>query len=204
MSLYDEKPKGKEDNKEDEKDSPYSSLSDVSSNLVDYKDSVIYLNEDITETSLVDLMIKIRCILSNRNQDQNEDPINIIINSSGGDIYDMLGIIDYLESLSVKINTICRGKALSAAAILLACGTGTRMMSQRSTVMFHQASSFISGKMSDINAYVDNIKILENAVYDLLGSKTKKDANWWREQMKSDLFLSPEILVEYGVIDQII
>ena len=70
--------------------------------------------------------------------------------------------------------------------------------------MFHQSSSFLSGKMSDISAYIDNIKTVETTVYDLLGSKTKKDTNWWRSQMKSDLFLSPETLVEYGVIDQII
>jgi len=78
------------------------------------------------------------------------------------------------------------------------------MMSSRSTVMFHQSSSFLSGKMSDITAYIDNIKILENTVYDLLGGKTKKDSDWWRSQMKSDFFLSPEVLIEYGVIDQII
>ena len=116
----------------------------------------------------------------------------------------MLGIIDYIDSLSVKVNTICRGKALSAAAIILACGTGSRMMSKRSTVMFHQSSSFLSGKMSDITAYLDNIKVLENTVYDLLSSKTKQDADWWKSQMKTDLFLSPEKLVEYSVIDQII
>jgi ATP-dependent protease ClpP protease subunit len=46
--------------------------------------------------------------------------------------------------------------------------------------------------------------MLEATVYELLGSKTKKDANWWKSQMKTDFFLSPEKLVEYSVIDQII
>ena len=70
--------------------------------------------------------------------------------------------------------------------------------------MFHQSSSFLSGKLTDMTAYVDNIKHIETTIYDLLGSKTKKDANWWRDKMRSDLFLSPDELVEYGVIDQII
>ena len=203
MSLYEEKPKAKKEEDIDQ-DSPYSKLSDVMCNLVDFDDSVIYLNDDITQTTLVDFMIKVRSIISSRKEENNADPINLIINSEGGDIYDMLGIIDYIDSLSVKVNTICRGKALSAAAIILACGTGSRMMSKRSTVMFHQSSSFLSGKMSDITAYLDNIKVLENTVYDLLSSKTKQDADWWKSQMKTDLFLSPEKLVEYSVIDQII
>lgn len=202
MSLYEEKPKAKE--VEEIEDSPYTKLSDIATNLVDFDDSVIYLNDEITEMSLVDFMIKVRSIISNRDENQKDNPINLIINSPGGDIYDMLGMIDYIESLSVKINTICRGKAFSAAAIILAHGTGQRMMSKRSSVMFHQSSSFISGKMSDISAYVDNIRTLETTIYNLLESKTKKDATWWREMMKTDFFLTSEQLVEYGVVDQII
>ena len=113
-------------------------------------------------------------------------------------------MIDYIESLDVKVNTICRGRAFSAAAIILSCGTGTRMMSKRSTVMFHQSSSFLGGKMSDITAYLDNVKTLEVSIYEMLASRTKKDAAWWKDNMKSDLYLSAEELLEIGVIDQII
>jgi ATP-dependent protease ClpP protease subunit len=38
----------------------------------------------------------------------------------------------------------------------------------------------------------------------LLESKTKKDAAWWRDMMKTDFFLTADQLVEYGVVDQII
>ena len=127
-----------------------------------------------------------------------------MINSPGGDVHEMLGIIDYIESLDVKVNTICRGRAFSAAAIILTCGTGSRMMSKRSTVMFHQSSSFLGGKMSDITAYLDNVKTLEVSIYEMLASRTKKDAAWWKDNMKSDLYLSAEELLEIGVIDQII
>jgi phenylalanyl-tRNA synthetase beta chain len=59
---------------------------------------------DVTGTTLVDLMIKIRAILNNR-EEGNTDPINLIINSNGGDVYDMLGIIDYIETLDIKVNS---------------------------------------------------------------------------------------------------
>lgn len=204
MSLYNEKPEKPRLQEELSLEPSYASVSEQLATQMDFSDSVIYISEDINETSLVDLMIRVRGILNQRTPAEAEDPINIIINSSGGDIYEMLGIIDYLETLSVPVNTICRGKAFSAAAIILACGTGVRMASKRSSVMFHQSSSMLDGKMSDLESYLENVKNLETTIYELLAEKTKKDAKWWKDHMKSDFFIPVDKLVEYGVIDQII
>jgi len=180
----------------------YEALHNQLATLVDYNDSIIFLNDEINDHTLTDLIIRMRSLLQNRTD--KKAPVNLMINSPGGDVHEMLGIIDYIESLEVKVNTICRGRAFSAAAIILACGTGTRMMSKRSTVMFHQSSSFLGGKMSDITAYLDNVKSLEKSIYDILAEKTNKDQQWWRENMKTDLYLTAEQLKEYNVIDSII
>ena len=45
---------------------------------------------------------------------------------------------------------------------------------------------------------------MENTIYDILAKKTKMDAKFWRENMKSDMFLTSEQLLSYGLIDQII
>jgi ATP-dependent Clp protease protease subunit len=180
----------------------YEALHNQLATLVDYNDSIIFLNDAINDHTLTDLIIRMRSLLQNRTD--KTAPVNLMINSPGGDVHEMLGIIDYIESLEVKVNTICRGRAFSAAAIILACGTGTRMMSKRSTVMFHQSSSFLGGKMSDITAYLDNVKSLEKSIYDILAEKTNKDQEWWRENMKTDLYLTAEQLKEYNVIDSII
>ena len=180
----------------------YESLNHQLGTLIDYEDSIIHLNEEITDSSVTDLIIRVRSLLQHRADKQA--PINILIDSPGGDVYSTLGIIDYIEQLDVKVNTLCRGKAFSAAAIILACGTGTRMCSKRSTIMLHQTSSFLGGKMSDISAFLENVKIMENTIYDILAEKTKMDAKFWRENMKSDMFLTSEQLLSYGLIDQII
>ena len=172
------------------------------STQLDYEDSVIFLTDEIESHTLTEFIIRMRSLLQHRRD--KKAPINLMINSPGGDIYEMFGIIDYIESLDVKVNTICRGRAFSAAAIILVCGTGTRMMSKRSTVMFHQSSSFLGGKMSDITAYLDNVKSLEKVIYGMLAEKTKKEADWWKNKMRSDLFLTSDELLEIGVIDRII
>ena len=202
MSIYEEKAKVIEQEEKKENGSLYEALHNQLATLVDYNDSIIFLNDDITDNTLTDLIIRMRSLLQNR--EDKKAPVNLMINSPGGDVHEMLGIIDYIESLDVKVNTICRGRAFSAAAIILACGTGSRMMSKRSTVMFHQSSSFLGGKMSDISAYLDNVKNIEKTIYDILAEKTNKDQSWWKDNMKTDLYLTAEQLKEFNVIDEII
>ena len=204
MSIYEERPEKAQqvETKIEKPVGDYESLHNQLGTQLDYQDSVIFLSDEIAEHTLTDFIIRMRSLLQNRKD--KTAPINLMINSPGGDIYEMFGIIDYIESLDIKVNTICRGRAFSAAAIILVCGTGARMMSKRSTVMFHQSSSFLGGKMSDITAYLDNVKSLEKVIYGMLAEKTKKDAEWWKNKMRSDLFLTSEELKDIGVIDEII
>jgi ATP-dependent Clp protease, protease subunit len=202
MSIYEEQDPKEPLIVEEPQGKLYEALHNQLGTLLDYEDSVIFINDEINDTTLTDFIIRMRSLLQHRKD--KSSPVNLMINSPGGDVYEMFGIIDYIESLDVKVNTICRGRAMSAAAVILACGTGNRMMSKRSTVMFHQSSSFMGGKMSDITAYLDNVKNLETLIYGMLAEKTNKEADWWRERMRNDMFLTAEELLEIGVIDQII
>ena len=202
MSIYEEQDPKEPLIVEEPQGKLYEALHNQLGTLLDYEDSVIFINDEINDTTLTDFIIRMRSLLQHRKD--KTSPVNLMINSPGGDVYEMFGIIDYIESLDVNVNTICRGRAMSAAAVILACGTGNRMMSKRSTVMFHQSSSFMGGKMSDITAYLDNVKNLETLIYSMLAEKTNKEADWWRERMRNDMFLTAEELLEIGVIDQII
>ena len=202
MSIYEEQKPKEPLVIEPPQASLYEALNNQLGTLLDYEDSAIFINDEINDHTLTDFIIRMRSLLQHRTD--KTGPINLMINSPGGDIYEMFGIIDYIESLDVKVNTICRGRAFSAAAIILTMGTGNRMMSKRSTVMFHQSSSFLGGKMSDITAYLDNVKSLEKIIYGMLESKTKQDAEWWKNKMRSDMFFTADELLEIGVIDQVI
>ena len=174
---------------------------------VDVDDSIVYIVGEIEDFGLYDFMVRCRAILRNR-ADGDTSPINVVIDSPGGDVYEMFGIIDYIESLErnsdIKVNTICRGKAMSAAAMILACGTGKRLASKRSTVMIHEGSSMQAGKSSDVKAAQKYNAHLENMANTILGEKTTKDKNFWSEQTKTDLYLSAKDAQKLGVIDGII
>jgi len=76
---------------------------------VDVEDSVVYIIGEIEDFGLYDFMVRCRAIIKNREEDDNS-PINVIIDSVGGDVYEMFGMIDYIESLeknsNIKINNM--------------------------------------------------------------------------------------------------
>ena len=68
----------------------------------------------------------------------SKTPINLYINSAGGNGYNADAIIAIMHSIPPKVNTICLGHALSGACEILASGTGERSAYEFSTLMFHQ------------------------------------------------------------------
>lgn len=177
-------------------------------NEIDYglniKDSVVYLHGDIMIGNLFDFIAKIRLILANRPEDKANDPITLLINSNGGDVYEALGIIDYIESLSVPVNIIARGRAMSAAAMILCCGTGVRAASKSSTIMVHEASAEIFGKSADIKANAEHIDELEEDFYKMMAAKTKHDEDFWRKACRKDYYMTAQKALELGLIDKVI
>jgi ATP-dependent Clp protease protease subunit len=171
---------------------------------IDVESSTIYLFGDIADGTLYDFTLKIKAIIHMRGEEKKNEPINVVINSDGGDVYEALGMIDYIQSLNVKVNTICRGRAMSAAALLLCSGTGVRAASKNSTIMFHEISSGIYGKSSDMKANVQHTEKLEEILINIITANSKRDSVFWKDKILKDYYLSPEEALDLGVIDNII
>lgn len=171
---------------------------------IDVDASTILLFGEIMDGSLYDIITRIRAILHMRKEEHKNDPINLIINSDGGSVYEALGIIDYMQSLEVKVNTICRGRSMSAAALILCAGTGIRAASQYSTIMFHEISSDIYGKSSDMKANVQHMEKLEEILLEILKSNSNKEKDYWKNVTIKDYYITPKEAMDLGVIDAII
>ena len=162
--------------------------------------STMYLSYEIDQDQLYAVMTRFdNFVRVNPKQD-----VTLNITSYGGDVYAMLGTIDYFKSLPVKVNTHCVGACMSAAAVILACGTGKRTMTENSTVMVHEGSAFEGGKTSDVLKGADHLKKLQKNINRILGEVTKKDSSFWEGVSKNDCYFTAEECLEYGIIDEII
>ena len=169
---------------------------------VNSQTNTTYMNFEFDVDSLYSTIVKMDYL---QRTNPNTD-INLNIASYGGDVYAMLGLVDYIRGLEpiVKVNTHCIGTCMSAASVLLAGGTGTRTMSKNSTVMVHEGSAIETGKVGDVMKGVDHLKELQKEINKLMEEVTNKDARFWELTQRNDTYLNAKQCLEYGIIDKII
>ena len=120
---------------------------------IDITDNIIIIQDVIQTGQLFDFISKVRLLLK---INPLAKQLTVLLNSGGGDVVETLALIDYIRSLKetedIKVNIVCRGMAMSAAALLLTAGTGLRAASKHSKIMVHQLSSFAGGKLGDLKS----------------------------------------------------
>ena len=204
-NLYDdEAPSTRKKRVEDTENKSSKDLYDEIDYGVSIRDSVVYLHGDIMLGNLFDFISKVRLILTHRPEEAKDEPITLLLNTNGGDVYEALGIIDYMQTVSVPINVIARGRAMSAGAMILCAGTGLRAASKNTTIMVHEASANIMGKSADIKANAEHIDELEEDFYKLMAEKTNQNEEFWRKACRKDFYMTAEKAKELGLIDEVI
>jgi ATP-dependent Clp protease, protease subunit len=171
---------------------------------IDIENNIILIQDEIVAGLSFDFISKVRLL---RKINPSLTNVTILLNSPGGDVIETLGLIDYLNTLNsdgIKTNIICRGSAMSAAALLLAAGTGVRAASKHSKIMVHQLSSFAAGKLSDLKSNAKFAEQLEDDCNNIMAECTNKDKEWWEQNQQNDYFLTAEQALELGIIDKIV
>lgn len=131
-------------------------------------------------------------------------PIDLLINSAGGNGYNADAIIGVIHSIEAPVNTICLGHALSGACEILAAGTGKRSAYEFSTIMFHQTLWEADGDITNLEIQAKQGQKFREAQIELLHRCTKKDKKILRHDIERDYYLSAKEALDYGIIDQII
>ena len=131
--------------------------------------------------------------------------IQIYINSPGGSVYAGLGIYDTMQLIKPDVATICTGMAASMGAVLLCAGAkGKRSGLTHSRVMIHQPLGGFQGQASDIEIHTKEILYLRDKLNKILSANSGKSVKTIERDTNRDNFMSAEVALEYGLIDQIV
>ena len=137
--------------------------------------------------------------------DDPEKEIFMYINSPGGVITSGFGILDTMNYIKPDICTICMGQAASMAAVLLSAGTkGKRSALENSRIMIHQPLGGFQGQASDIEIHTKEILYLRDKLNKILSANSGKSVKTIERDTNRDNFMSAEVALEYGLIDQIV
>ncbi|WP_165492210.1 ClpP family protease [Egibacter rhizosphaerae] len=135
---------------------------------------------------------------------QGDEEVTLFIDSLGGASHGMLAIHDVIQTMGAPVRTRCVGVAASAAAVLLATGTGPREATENARVMLHQPSGGVEGTTADIAIQADEMARLKRRVEELLASRTGQPVERIRADTDRDLWLSADEAMEYGLIDRVV
>lgn len=171
------------------------------------------LSGDFMEGNIAEFCLSLEQICSKASI-KGQTVIPIYIDSFGGDVYSMLKVLDTMQALretyGVKFATIAQGKAMSAGAFTLMFGDiGYRYATPRATVMIHDISTFMGGRMSEIHTSYKETERLSNTImgslsdYITQGADSKYLKKLLEKTKHTDLFLTADEAVELKVVDYV-
>jgi ATP-dependent Clp protease protease subunit len=131
-------------------------------------------------------------------------PINLYINSAGGNGYNADAIIATMCSIGTPVNTICLGHALSGACEVLAAGTGHRSAYEFSTMMIHQTLWETDGDITNLEIQAAQGLRFREAQIQLLSRCTGQSKERIRKDIERDFYMTAREALSYGLIDEVI
>ncbi|MBQ2818542.1 MAG: ATP-dependent Clp protease proteolytic subunit [Clostridia bacterium] len=172
---------------------------DIYSRLL--KDRIIFLSGEIDDNT-ANLVVAQMLFLEMENPDLD---INLYINSPGGSVTAGMAIYDTMQYIKCPTATLCVGMAASMGAFLLAAGAkGKRRALPNSEIMIHQPSAGTSGKVTDMQIYLDQFQRIKTNMNTILAERTGKTVEEVKNATERDNFMDAKQALEFGIVDEIV
>lgn len=138
----------------------------------------------------------------------SSEPIRILINNIGGDIYHCLAIFDVIKSSRCHVTTIALGQAMSCGSILLQAGNN-RLMAPNARQMIHYGTSGIVSDNKTLQKFSKEVANLDKWMEDMYLEKIKRVNKTYTRKMlqkllQHDTFLTAKKSVLLGLADGIL
>ncbi len=140
------------------------------------------------------------------NAEDLQKPIDVLINSPGGEINSGMLMYDVIQASKAPIRMFCIGRAYSMGAVLFACGNHGRYMLPHGELMIHEPllGNRVGGNSSSIKSISDSLLETKRKMNQILAKHTGKSEEDVEKAMGFDHYFSPEESVEFGLCDQIV
>lgn len=136
----------------------------------------------------------------------SKEPIKIILNSVGGEVYHAMLIYNTLTSLKkkgIKVTLEARGLAASMGVIILQGGS-KRLATKYTRFLMHEITSWAFGKASKVEEEAREAKKVNEMLYQILSERTGKSVRAIAKKCKKkDVWMNAEEALKFGLIDQI-
>jgi len=169
---------------------------------IDVKTRTINLTATIDEVSVDYMLTNIDFLES-----VSDDPIRFIISTFGGEEIEALSLIEAMKTSDCVIETLARGKCMSAGPLIVASGdVGCRRAYRSVQWMIHVGDGAVEGTYHQLESDMKWYKKMNNTWLEMMEEYTRMPQSHWKKltDRNSDVFFSSEDALEWGIIDEII
>jgi ATP-dependent Clp protease protease subunit len=165
----------------------------------------VYLVGDIDKDSARTVIERLRELANDGRR-----PINLYVNSAGGNVTDGLALhdtISHLVSLGIEVSVIVQGMAYSMGSVVVqAASPGKRLAFPHSWIMIHEPAKWAGWQSTTAAAqHLDRLKQMQSQIYQILARRSGKSLRQIiRDTKRNDFYLNAEKAKEYGLIDQVL
>lgn len=132
-----------------------------------------------------------------------DTPINLYINSDGGDVYEATAIYSQLKRHKGKVTAIVDGRAHSAAFTVLQAADH-RVMNMGTSAIIHNMWTGLYGNAAELRKAADDLDAMMDSCVQLYMERAKGiTEEELRSLLDAETVLTPEKALEYGFIDEI-
>ncbi len=162
---------------------------------------MIFLWGDVNEDSAKQVIKRLLFL----ELEDNSKEIKLLINSEGGEVYSGMAIHDIMMGLKSPISTICCGRAMSMASMILAAGKqGRRFILPFGKVMIHQPIWIVNGQASDIEIRTKELLRIKKYGAEILSKNCNQPFEKVMRDEDRDYYMDAEEAVNYHIVDKII
>lgn len=172
-----------------------------------YQDRKLFITQDIDDS----VMQFTEAILNWNSDDEKNKipveerkPITIYILSYGGQLDQIMALIDVIKVSKTIVRTVNLGVAASAGCLLLMSGTkGYRYTMKNSWGLIHQGQGGAGGTAEQVFAQTQNYKRIVESMKNLILENTNIDIKTYNKYKTKEFYVYPEDMIKYGVVDHI-
>jgi ATP-dependent Clp protease, protease subunit len=155
------------------------------------------INDQVANTIVAQLLVL--------NKEDAEAPIQMYVNSPGGQVYAGLAIYDTMQMITNPISTVAVGVTASFGTVLLTAGTtGQRYALPHATIHLHQPLGGAQGQATDIQIQAKEILRLKVRLNEILAHHTGKSVEDIEKDTDRDYWMDSAGAKEYGLVDEIL
>lgn len=141
-------------------------------------------------------------------EDKIEDPVNIILSSPGGSIFDAMIICNIIDNYKKKLNIYVYGYALSMGAMILCSGNKNSNVKKYcypfSIGLMHAGAESAFGESGSVRDTINFNTKYDALVRDYVLANTNFTEDDWEFLSRHQMYLTAQEMKEKGMIDEII